>query len=132
MNKEEKEAIERLDRKLTSEKFTKNIGMPVYIKDVEIVLNLIQKQEKEIELLSKKIYLCTPEIPQHEHQEYVSYVDLVDKIMKQEKIINAMKYRVVLTKEEHQMILKMLEKRSNKRYEDCVIEYFKKEVEKEC
>lgn len=44
-SEKEKEAIERLDRKLTSEKFTKNIGMPVYIKDVEIVLNLIQKQE---------------------------------------------------------------------------------------
>ena len=28
------------------------------------------------------------------------------------------------------MILKMLERRSNKRYEDCVVEYFKKEVER--
>ena len=55
MNKEEKEAIERLDRKLTSEKFTKNIGMPVYIKDVETVLNLIQKQEEEIKRLKEDI-----------------------------------------------------------------------------
>lgn len=54
MNKEEKEAIERLNRKLTSEKFTKNIGMPVYIKDIELVLNLIEKQSKEIENLIKE------------------------------------------------------------------------------
>lgn len=56
MNKEEKEAIERLDRKLTSEKFTKNIGMPVYIEDVEIVLNLIQKQDKMIDKMAEELY----------------------------------------------------------------------------
>lgn len=55
MNKEEKEAIERLDRKLTSEKFTKNIGMPVYIKDVEIVLNLIQKHEAIIDKMAEQL-----------------------------------------------------------------------------
>jgi len=74
MNKEEKEAIERLDRKLTSEKFTKNIGMPVYIKDVEIVLNLIEKQSKEIEGLkvrNNKLAQC------HFRYEEMTGIDLL-------------------------------------------------------
>jgi hypothetical protein len=70
MNKEEKEAIERLDRKLTSEKFTKNIGMPVYIEDVDIVLNLIQKQDKIINDIKFIAYNNKPHITQEKIIEY--------------------------------------------------------------
>lgn len=95
-SKEEKEAIEKLE-------FFKETGYATFMikydvdrttangmikRTIETVLNLIQKQDKEIELLSKKLYLCTPEIPQHEHQKYVSYVDLIDKIIKLEEIID--------------------------------------------
>jgi hypothetical protein len=151
MNKEEKEAIERLNRKLTIEKFTKNIGMPVYIKDVELVLNLIQKQEKEIDQLNQvlndrvdvkqtadSISFTMPskvaEASMKVLEESALTIEnkrLSKLLEKQDKIINAMKYRVVLTEKEHRMILKMLERRSNKRYEDCVVEYFKKEVEED-
>ncbi|MBO6233241.1 MAG: hypothetical protein J6N78_04200, partial [Clostridia bacterium] len=61
-----------------------------YKKEFSNLNKKIEKQKKEIKSLSKKLYLCTPEIPQHEHQEYVSYVDLINKIIKLEKIIEKM------------------------------------------
>lgn len=83
MNKEE--AIKQL--KKHKQEIDKQYISSRYSKAIEVALNLIQTQDKEIQLLSKKLYLCTPEIPQNNHQEYVSYVDLVEKIIKQEKII---------------------------------------------
>lgn len=53
MNDEEKKAIERINRMLTIESTTKNIGTRVYISDLKAVLNLIEKQQKEIEELKK-------------------------------------------------------------------------------
>lgn len=49
MSEEEKEAINKLEKKIIAEKYTKNIGTAVYISDLKIVLNLIQKQQKEID-----------------------------------------------------------------------------------
>ena len=36
-----------------------------------------QELKKQLEEANKKLYLCTPEIPQNVHGKYVSYVDLV-------------------------------------------------------
>ena len=36
-----------------------------------------QLLKKQLEEANKKLYLCTPEIPQNVHGKYVSYVDLV-------------------------------------------------------
>lgn len=90
MNKEEKEAIERLDRKLTSEKFTKNIGMPVYIKDVEIVLNLIQKQDKIIDKMAEKMVEDTEwfysKFDNYTKQDFIEYFKkVVDKDVKDKR-----------------------------------------------
>ena len=54
MTEEEQKAIENFDKRLTIEKYTKNIGTPIYIKDIEIILNLINKQQKEIETSKQK------------------------------------------------------------------------------
>lgn len=52
---EENKAIENLNKRLTIEKYTKNIGTPVYISDLQIALNLIQNQQEEIKKLNKMI-----------------------------------------------------------------------------
>lgn len=48
ITEEEKKAIERLDKRLTIEKYTRNIGTPVYISDLKIVLELINKQQTKL------------------------------------------------------------------------------------
>ena len=50
----------------------------------------IRKLQKENKELNKKIYLCTPEIPQSNHGKYVSYVDLINKIIEKDKQIDLM------------------------------------------
>lgn len=45
----DKEAIERLNRMLIAESTTNNIATRVYISDLRIALNLIEKQKAEIE-----------------------------------------------------------------------------------
>ena len=42
-----KKAIERIDKRLTIEKYTKNIATPIYISDLKIVLNYIEELETE-------------------------------------------------------------------------------------
>lgn len=44
---------------------------------------LLKKQLKEA---NKKLYLCTPEIPQNIHGKYVSYVDLVNEMYELKKL----------------------------------------------
>ena len=54
MTEEENKAIENFEKRLIIEKYTKNIGTPVYIKDIETILNLMQKLQKENEKLKSK------------------------------------------------------------------------------
>ena len=49
LSEEEKKAIEKLNRLTVCEIQKGNIGIPVMIKDLEIVLNLITKLQKENE-----------------------------------------------------------------------------------
>lgn len=45
--------------------------------------------KKQLEEANKKLYLCTPEIPQNVHGKYISYVDLVNEmyeLKKQQKV----------------------------------------------
>lgn len=39
----------------------------------------------EIKELKEKLYLCTPEIPQNSHNNYISYADLINKLYSIEK-----------------------------------------------
>lgn len=62
MTEEENKAIENFEKKLIIEKYTKNIGTPIYIKDIETILNLIQKlqegnnnKDKQIDLMAKQL-----------------------------------------------------------------------------
>lgn len=77
MTDEEKKAIERLDKRLTIEKYTKNIGTPVYIDDLKIALNLIQKQQEE--LTRKKADL---------QNSWHNNLELAEKCLKKDKIID--------------------------------------------
>lgn len=49
------------------------------------LINEIQELKKQLEEANKKLYLCTPEIPQNVHGKYVSYVDLVNEMYELKK-----------------------------------------------
>lgn len=73
MTEEENKAIENFEKRLIIEKYTKNIGTPIYIKDIETILNLIQKlqegnnnKDKTIDNLIKQ---------QQEREEYTSSLE---------------------------------------------------------
>lgn len=51
----------------------------------------LAEKDAKISELSKKLYLCTPEIPQCQHGEYVSYTDLIDKIIEKDKEIDKLR-----------------------------------------
>ncbi len=55
MTEEEKKAVEHLEKRLLAEKYTKNIGTPVNIKELKITLDLIKRQEAELEKKNKII-----------------------------------------------------------------------------
>lgn len=77
MTDEEKKAIERLDKRLTIEKYTKNIGTPVYIDDLKIALNLIQKQQEELTRTKTDL-----------QNTWHNNLELAEKCLKQDKIID--------------------------------------------
>ena len=56
------------------------------------------KYKKKVKELEKELYLCTPEIPQFQHGNYVSYADLVIKIVKletrEQKLIEKLEDRI--------------------------------------
>ena len=49
------------------------------------LINETQELKKQLEEANKKLYLCTPEIPQNVHGKYVSYVDLVNEMYELKK-----------------------------------------------
>lgn len=53
MTKEQ--AIERLKRKILLGKSEKNIGIPVYISELETVLSMLEEKDKQIDLMANHI-----------------------------------------------------------------------------
>lgn len=53
MTKEQ--AIERLKRKILLGKSEKNIGIPIYISELETVLSILEEKDKIIDLMSEAI-----------------------------------------------------------------------------
>ena len=49
MNDKEKKAIEKIEKKILIGECEKSIGVPIYISDLKIVLNLIENQKAELE-----------------------------------------------------------------------------------
>ncbi len=82
----------------------------------DFTLNFIKIAKEYIDELEAKLYLCTPEIPQNNHGKYLSYVDLIEKIVKLEKQINKLKSR-------EQKLIKKLEediKENNFKETECL------------
>ena len=52
---------------------------------IKTLLKENQLLKKQLEEANKKLYLCTPEIPQNIHEKYVSYVDLVNEMYELKK-----------------------------------------------
>ncbi|CDB32128.1 unknown [Clostridium sp. CAG:575] len=53
MTKEQEESLKKLRRQILAEKYTKNIGIPVYISDLKNVLSMLEEKDKEIDKLKK-------------------------------------------------------------------------------
>ena len=55
MTKEQEESLKKLRRQIIAEKYTKNIGIPVYISDLKNVLSMLEEKYKTIDLMSEAI-----------------------------------------------------------------------------
>ena len=55
MTKEQKKAIEKIKRQITIGECEKNIGIPVYISELETVLSMLEKQDRIIDLMANHI-----------------------------------------------------------------------------
>ena len=70
-----------------------------FLKGQEKLLHAYEELEQKNKLLKEKMYLCTPEIPQNGHNNYVSYVDLVNKLCNVEKENKELKKQIEEYKE---------------------------------
>ena len=52
MTKEQEESLKKLRRQIIAEKYTKNIGIPVYISDLKNVLSMLKEKDKIIEQMT--------------------------------------------------------------------------------
>lgn len=57
-----KEAIERIKRKITIGECEKNIGIPVYISDLKVVLSELEKKDKIIDEMAEYMNLLSNEL----------------------------------------------------------------------
>lgn len=128
MTKKEKKAIENIDKRLTIEKYTKNIATPVYISDLETILNLIQSQQKLINLNNEAEIALNNRI-----------IDLEEKLKNKDKIINEMaewiyEYITIeqilnISYEEGINMKKMLSGLADEEVTTILKQYFEKKVE---
>ncbi len=56
MTKEQEKTIKKIKRIIVLGKSEKNIGIPVYISELETVLSMLGEQDKIIDLLIKELY----------------------------------------------------------------------------
>ena len=74
--------------------FNSLIGEKENCQTVKTLLKENQELKKQLEEANKKLYLCTPEIPQNVHGKYVSYVDLVNEMYELKKQLEEYKEQV--------------------------------------
>ena len=65
ITEEEKKAIDKLNRQITIGKCENNIGIPVYISSLEIILNLISNLQADIEIKDKVIEEIKSKLQKH-------------------------------------------------------------------
>lgn len=87
---------------------------------IDLLIKENQALKKKLEEANKKLYLCTPEIPQNSHNNYISYVDLINKLYSIEKENEKLKTQLKGTthcydEEEHRKL--------KKQYENAVADY---------
>ncbi len=103
-------------------------GFNINIDDIEPNDNILGALEEA----NKKLYLCTPEIPQNVHGKYVSYVDLVNEMYELKKQVeertkmyqNAYDYsqkmegKAIILETQQKEFIKYLEDESKEIYRD--------------
>lgn len=107
MTKEQEKAIEKLNRILIAESGTKNLCTAVDIKDLKIVLNLIQKQQEENTSLKaeneKKDKIINEMLEEYEYNARINIKNFCDEEMRKDTCIQDCK--------------------------NCIKQYFEKEIE---
>lgn len=123
MSEEEKKAIQRLE--YVNRQYDCNNYYSIYdLECIETVLNLIQKQQKEIELLKDQ--------KQYVIDEYENTIDEKQlELKKKDKIIDEMAPQVYLNEQQREEMKKYINKLDNKPkdFTSFVKQYFEKKVE---
>lgn len=87
ISEEEKKAIDKINRQIVIGKAEKNIGIPVYISDLETILNLIEKRNRQLEEKDNRINKLNTE-----NQRYFDELIIKDKMI-DEMANNILKFR---------------------------------------
>lgn len=98
MTDKEKKAIEHIDKRLTIEKYTKNIETAVNIRELQIVLNLIKTQEAEIEKYKQLYDKALSDVVRLDRESHLiqSRLDESDaRVIELNDIINEMSEHIV-------------------------------------
>lgn len=55
------------------------------IEAIKTIISLYKQEKEKNKVLSKKLYICTPEVPHTQHNHYISYVDLVNELYQEKE-----------------------------------------------
>ena len=127
ISEEEKKAIDKINRQIVIGKAEKNIGIPVYISDLETILNLIEKRNRQLEEKDKRINKLNTE-----NQRYFDELIIKDKTIDEMAdfiddnltncILNTMNIDEPCSKHANREML----------CKECIKEYFRKKVKEKC
>lgn len=126
MTKEQEESLKKLRRQIIAEKYTKNIGIPVYISDLKNVLSMLEEKDKQIEQYQN--------ISNFQYKVYSAAVDdifeLNEELEEKDKIINSMLETINNHDIDEDICKQMGQKEDCNEFEDkekckeCIKQYF--------
>lgn len=93
MSEEEKKAYERIERQIIIGECDKNLGIPVYLTDIKKIMNLIKKQQKEIDMnyipkqkiLDKIEWIKNTKTDYHGEFEWIDQIEILQELLNEEK-----------------------------------------------
>lgn len=126
MNEKEKKTIEKIERQILIGECEKAIGIPVYISDLKIALNLLKKKDVEIHCLEEEKQNAWEEWNNIEQSSYEEKEKLKTEIEKKDKIIDEMAKYIDFDKMDFQCSTLCVKENCK---EECIKEYFERKVE---
>ena len=126
MNDKEKKAIEKIEKQILIGECEKAIGVPIYISDLKIVLNLIEKQKAEIENKDIALRECERNLIEERQNR-----------IKKDKMIDLMANHIATSDSNLCQYLDMTTKckyyagENGKLCDNCIKQYFEKKSEED-